>query len=417
MKSIPSLLIIASLTINAALVATLVKRPPSSRDEVYRPPSAAVPDAAPTVHSANGAATPGAITIAATGDPASATSKTLWERIESRDPATFVANLRAAGFSLGAMRGAAYALLRDLQTAERTKAVESLPVEPYWKATPSSLASSDYAKEINRLWHERDRTMRRLFPEEQEAFVLRQQARFGPLAVEKLEKLATLDRDYGEMRMELTRSSSGLRMPWSSDQQAFLEQEKRKDVAAILSPQELEDYDFRVSPTATALQRQLANFDPTEQEFRDLFRLRAPLDEKMRAGGMAFANTPEAAALQQKVAAEIKSMLGEARYEDYTRATDAGVQSAASIARRLSLPANTANDVYQLQREMQDREAAIQRQQTQSPAQRDAQLAALAAEAQQKLSTLLTTRGADQYRLETGSRSLPILERTGTPRR
>lgn len=420
MKSLMPALVVASLVLNATLLAAIVKRSSISGSAARGERPTVSPGSAAATVAQSGAGTGGGAAVEVDpggGHSRAVTSAPLWEQLMSHDPATFAANLRSAGFSLGSTRGAVYALLRDLQTPERVKAMELLPAEPYWKPARSFSASSEYSKEISRLWHERDRIMRSIFPEEQEAFVLRMQARFGPLSADKLEKLAVLDRDYSEMRMQLMQSSSALRMPWSTDKLTYLEQERRRDIAAILTPQELEDYQLRDSTTARMLQRQLASFEPSEQEYRELFRLRAAFEEKTRASGAVGFGAPESLQAQKELSEQIKSTLGEKRYADYERSTDPGVQSANSIAQRLGLPASTATAVYELQQEMRAREAALQADRALPEAQRAAQLAALGEEARQKLTTLLTASGVDQYRLETGGRGLPILERANVTRR
>ena len=51
------------------------------------------------------------------------------------------------------------------------------------------------------------------------------------------------------------------------------------------------------------------------------------------------------------------------------------------VTRSLDLPVNKANEVYEMQRELQKREAEVRRARaTQGTAQRDAQLAAIASE-------------------------------------
>ncbi|MBC7369856.1 MAG: hypothetical protein H7343_24085 [Undibacterium sp.] len=44
-----------------------------------------------------------------------------------------------------------------------------------------------YSKEITRRWFERDRVMRGIFREEQQAFELKMQARFGPISAVSME--------------------------------------------------------------------------------------------------------------------------------------------------------------------------------------------------------------------------------------
>ena len=66
-----------------------------------------------------------------------------------------------------------------------------------------------------------------------------------------------------------------MQMPWAGEELALLDREKLKDITALLSPTELENYQMRGSPVGQTLQRQLDGFEPSEQEYRDIYRLRA----------------------------------------------------------------------------------------------------------------------------------------------
>jgi hypothetical protein len=268
-------------------------------------------------------------------------------------------------------------------------------------------------KEVSRLWLERDKIMRSIFPEEQLAYTLKMQARYGVLSSEKYDKLSALDQDYSEMRMQLMATmQSGIRMPWTAEQMNYLEEEKRKDMAKLLTPEELEQYDLRASPTAMTLQRQLAGFDPSEKEFRDLFRLKAPYDEKVRAGGPGYFASPEGAQAQKDYTEQVKQTVSPERWPDYERSTDPAYSSAFGVAQRLNLPATTATDVYRLEQEWHAQQTAIRNDTTQTAQQREAQLAAANAEARQKLTALLTPSGLNQYMLETGGGPSGIMSAT-----
>lgn len=393
-----------SLAANAGLVAALTIRRTESRP-IESPAMSGVvqptgSSSGPLAHEASAtAATAPATSPVTDAAGGGAKTKTLWELLRSRDPKEFAANLRAAGFAVGSVRGAVYALLRDLQTAERVKAVGLITDGSFWKSSVSREETAAYGKEISRLWLERDRIMRSIFPEEQLAFTLKMQARFGSISAEKMERISALEQDYGEMESQLRAqsNSSVMRMPWNSDQMAFLEKEKLKDLQGLLSPQEFEHYQMKGSSTGASLQRILDGFDPTEQEYRDIYRQRAALDDAMRTKGLLYRMSPEAQTAQRNTEASLKNALGETRYAEYQRSSDSAYQMALRVTRDLGLPATTANAVYEMQRDIRQRETDVRMGKTQNPADRTAQLNALSAELKQKLSTLLGPAGAEQY--------------------
>ena len=88
-------------------------------------------------------------------------------------------------------------------------------------------------------------------------------------------------------------------------------------MAQILTPQEQEDYLLRVSNTANRLRSQIAGFEPTEQEFREMFKVMRKFDDVF---GRQF-NTPaereRQGAAEREREAEFRRILGEQRYREY----------------------------------------------------------------------------------------------------
>jgi hypothetical protein len=57
--------------------------------------------------------------------------------------------------------------------------------------------------------------------------------------------------------------------------------QKEAEVSQLLSPEELEQYELSTSWTADNLRRRLSGFEPTEDEFRTIFRLWRAHDEAL----------------------------------------------------------------------------------------------------------------------------------------
>ena len=67
--------------------------------------------------------------------------------------------------------------------------------------------------------------------------------------------------------------------PDAEDMKEFqkVQKEMENDLAKILTPEELEDYQLRLSQTSMMMRMQLGSFDPNEKEFRDIFKLKKDL--------------------------------------------------------------------------------------------------------------------------------------------
>jgi hypothetical protein len=68
--------------------------------------------------------------------------------------------------------------------------------------------------------------------------------------------------------------------------------EKDAELAKVLTPQEKEEYDLRMSQTAMMMRMQMSEFQPNEQEFRDIFKLRKDFENEYGMLGMQ-SNKPE----------------------------------------------------------------------------------------------------------------------------
>src|SRR5262249_24736106 len=102
---------------------------------------------------------------------------------------------------------------------------------------------------------------------------------YGDLPVERQLQLAAIGDDYAEELRGQALIGAGLVDP--SDRRIYdlLKSEQAKDIQAILSPQEYEEYQLRGSVTAANLQGRFGDFKPTQQEYVALFQLQKAFDE------------------------------------------------------------------------------------------------------------------------------------------
>ena len=88
---------------------------------------------------------------------------------------------------------------------------------------------------------------------------------------------------------------------------------KRTELARLLSPEEFEQLELTVSWTADNLRRGMAKFNPTEAEFREIFRAWRLHDENLAQ--LYATGQPDPG--NSHVFAQIKEVLGEERYKQY----------------------------------------------------------------------------------------------------
>lgn len=342
----------------------------------------------------------------------------IWRSLQSDDLPALVANLRAAGFPDPQARAVVASVLGARYEAKRRALLGAEDVPPFWKARPAG-AGLDPAKqaELRTLAREQRDQLKRLFGAEAEGEESRfyQQRLYGPLPPDKLEGVARIAGDYAELTGQIQTDAGGMLLPEDRENLAMLEQEKRKDLAALLTPAELELYDLYSSGTATTLRRNLASFNPTEAEFRAIFALQRDFDEAHGRNSLSTTmlgllderSMQDRTSSIQKLNEQVRAALGDARYQEYQRAQDPGYRVAARIAERYRLPAENAVAVYALQKEAQQRLVSLR-------GDREA-AAGYLRETSARLQQLLGPKGVEAYRQSTGSLWLRSLDRMATP--
>jgi hypothetical protein len=186
---------------------------------------------------------------------------------------------------------------------------------------------------------------------------------------------------------------------------ALLDKEQRVDIAALLTPQELLEYDLRNSSTASQLRSQLAIFNPTEDEFRAIFKIQQAFDDQygsVSSIAMSMEQRRQRTEAQKQLLPQFQAVLAPDRFAAFQQATDPAYQTINRLVARLELPPETSTQVVTLQKDIQQRAMSAQTALDITPEQRAAQLAALNQEATDKLTQTLGARGFEAYKANGG---------------
>lgn len=299
---------------------------------------------------------------------ATAQSK-LWSTLRTDDLRTMVARLRAAGFPPAVVRGIISAEVQA-QFSDRlkqlTRAVEDTP---YWRPQPTrSTNNPKLFEERQQLYRERAKTLRDLLGTEifGDASVdpsVLQRRLYGDLPQAKIDMIQRINDDYAEMTAQVRAATQGITLPEDREKLALLEREKRTDLAAVLTPQELEDYEMRTSMTAMRLRGAMTYMNATEDEFRTIFRIQQQYDARINppsAGGYSMMTSEmmqQRRTATEEMNARIKAALGEPRATEYIRASNYEFQQIAQMAQRENRPMSDVLRAYEL-RETTTRESA-----------------------------------------------------------
>jgi len=282
------------------------------------------------------------------------------------------------------------ASLRDIGNA----ALEAARQRPYWQSDRNYVGGwTGYTDEQNQkmrdIMGKKESEMTRLFGADK----INDLALYYPyLSPEKAARLRELENDYDVLRAQTIREKAGFLMPGDAEKIRLLDVEKKRDTLALLTPEQKEARDFRESWTAQDLQRTFAGFDGgTEEEYKAIFALRYPLEEKYPPEWESYAaamgsDSPEeyykaSEADARKVDEQIKALLGPERYADYLRAQNTDYTTLLAAAERFNLSAETVAQTYQARTDAAREAERISGDDSLSAAEKNAAFAALSEQA------------------------------------
>ncbi|CAM2934620.1 hypothetical protein [Rariglobus hedericola] len=418
MKALP-LVLVASLVANAALVTASLRQRSAAQEASLSPR----------------ASTASISTTARSTGPASSLklSPELVESLNSGNSETLRDFLRAAGFSEDMVRSIVQ--MRIWKTYEaRFKALNPQqnpdPNKPWWKEDRSqqnrwnggmTKAQRDESRRLQR--EVRDETERLLGPDVNQNRW--QDQRLSFLAPEKRQSLQDIQQDYQELMSEVQQDMQGFRLASDVEKLRFLQEEQKRDIEALMTPEERQDYDLRMSNTAQQLRWKMTQYDATEAEYLAIFPLQKAFDEKYNPRNndpYGYSEQPprdqnywkERQAAEKQLQEQIKSMLGEQRYADSLRNQENDYQQLEAATRRLELPADTPTRLYALRDTASASVEQIAANTNLATDQKKEALAALASRTRDQVRSALGNEGAEAYFKNNGMGWLKELEKGNT---
>ena len=350
-----------------------------------------------------------------------------WRLVESEDYKKYIANLRSIGCP--------EETIRDIITADVNKLYESRRKElagpkkkfEFWK--PGGLMSAAMDPERTEKERALNKEKRALLiellgsaPDEKPDLLAgaagQMEAMFDFLPADKRSKVFELMQD---MQVKMQKAMKGGSPDPDDIRKAMKESETA--MAAILTPEEMLDYNLRFSMTANMMRMQLAGFEPTEQEFLDLFQKRKAYDDEFGVAGMGGQNLKGEAkekqkAAEQKLNDQIKAELGEERYAEYKRAQDYSFQTMYRAADRENLGKDVAIKAYDMKKVAEDQAKTVRADKSLSAEQRAAALQGIRAETENSIRAVFGDKGFQSYEKQNGTywlRGISPDPKSGTP--
>jgi hypothetical protein len=313
-----------------------------------------------------------------------------WQQVESADYRVYIENLRAIGCPEATIRDIIVADINEL-FAGRIKELVDGVTGRFWDFMLNhgelEKLVEEKAKELNALDDEREEMFATLFgekdpmakireaeQEKEERARWRQTLDFLPGA--KLAQFLKIKDRFSAARQDLKQPGNTLTHDERGRKSQELNLEEERQIHALFTPQELEEYKLRTS-SAAGFRPGLADFEATEEELRAIAR--AKMNQKQ-------------APAQGPADAEIKELLGAERFAAYQRASDDAYRQTLRITDRFELPPETAVQVYQMQKEAEAQARKIRDDTNRSVEERQAILEVMQGETEKSISLVLGSK-------------------------
>jgi hypothetical protein len=268
-----------------------------------------------------------------------------WAALESTNYYVYIANLRNFGCPEETVKDI---ILTDIaKVYARKRSDLRRQGQPYRFWSPSD-SSSNVDPKLQRQLAELDREQRNLVRNLLGVDLQVELAKYWEddydpaaydfLPTEKRDQLLSLKAKYDEMEQEIYVRAQGIMLEQDENDLRVLEQQRQVELANLLSPQELEEYQLRHSHVSENLRNQLSGFEPTEEEFRRLFRLQNDFEEQINRALPESSDEVQAEIRaraqeegQRALNEEMRKVLGGDRYGEWQRAQDPDYKALANL--------------------------------------------------------------------------------------
>ena len=221
---------------------------------------------------------------------------------------------------------------------------------------------------------------------------------FQFLPEDKRDQVAEIQVKYQEQEQEIYQRRG---FTDEEDQKKIRELYKKRleELSAILSPEELRQYDLTSSQVSNQLRYELDSFNPSEDEFKKIFDIR-----KAHQDDLAYNYDPddkEAAkrreTVQKETDEQIKQTIGEDRFKLYKLSSDWNYKELVRIVDRQELPRENAIKVYDLKKEAEDAANQVRANNDYTQAQKNEILKKLREETEKGITGALGEKGWKRY--------------------
>ncbi len=321
-----------------------------------------------------------------------------WAALESTNYYVYIQNLRAFGCPEETIRDMVAMDIAKLYAEKRAEARRNGKPYRFWVEEPKG--DIEVERKVVELEKEEHNLIRTLLGTELHAIRAKyweneyQQPQLDFLPDSKRAQVVEWNTKYDALENAIyLRAKNGLS---EEDIQhiAQIQDQREKELAGILTPEEIEAYEMRHSATAESLRAQLMGFQPTEEEFQKLFRIQKEFEKMIPKGAVKEYSEPEIATGAQEKAQQayytaVREVLGDTRFAEFQRAHDPDYQALVQVAQRFQLPEDVSMNVYDLKMQAEQQKMVVDSNPNLSSEQRRAALDAIEQETERAVSSAM----------------------------
>lgn len=266
----------------------------------------------------------------------------------------YVARLRAAGMPPDLINSLAYARVWS-RYRDRHRALLPPDDDRYWlnwNQRGHAAASPETRAKLRELNQEMAAEMRALLGDGPDALLAHERRLYDQMAdylpIAKIQQIEAIRKDYDELTARVRDQARGLVLKADREQLRLIERERRADLAAVLTPEELVEYDLRASPTSNGLRHRLSYFEPSEDEFRAIARLQLAIDQQFGTANLSREEQERKQALEKQLPAQVQSVLSPERYADYLVTIDGMFSETRYFTNSYNLDLSVAKEIVAL---------------------------------------------------------------------
>jgi len=288
-----------------------------------------------------------------------------WSEVESPDYAAYIRNLRRIGCPEKTIRDIIVADVNDLFTERLGKEIV-FPEQKWWLAEPDMEAFESAMNQVRALELEKGQMLAQLLGPgwlPPRANTLASATRFdgpvlGRIAPDAQNRIAEIEEAAEQKQLELLERARALEGAPEPAELSRLRAETRRQLAGVLSPEQLEEYLLRYSETAQKMRDELKGYGADADEFRRIFRVRDGYEQQLAAvaGTDAASEAKRAEILRMRDEAVAQAVGGE-RQELYQMTQNSLFREAQQQAEQTGAPPEKVLPIFQA-RQAHDEEIA-----------------------------------------------------------